>query len=164
MVGAIEPKLRQAEIERAQRKRPESLDAYDFYLRSLPLAFTSMPDDADKALDLLKKAIDLEPEYPAAHAVSALCYEQRYMRGGQIEADRTAGIRHARAAIAAGRDDATALALGGFVIGVLEQDHDTALHSLDRSLSLCPSFATALGFSSVNLHSPFRASAWSGMR
>jgi len=35
VVGAIEPKLRQSEIERAIRKPPESLDAYDLYLRAL---------------------------------------------------------------------------------------------------------------------------------
>src|SRR5215467_10423402 len=35
VVGAIEPTLRQAEIERARRKRPDSLDAYDLYLRAL---------------------------------------------------------------------------------------------------------------------------------
>src|SRR5262249_30210490 len=38
VVGAIEPSLRQAEIERAKRKRPDSLDAYDLYLRAMPLA------------------------------------------------------------------------------------------------------------------------------
>ena len=36
VVGAIEPKLRYAEIERAKRKRPENMDAYDYYLRALP--------------------------------------------------------------------------------------------------------------------------------
>jgi IS5 family transposase len=39
----VEPTLRQAEIERARRKRPESLDAYDLYLRALPFAYTSLP-------------------------------------------------------------------------------------------------------------------------
>jgi hypothetical protein len=38
VAGVIEPALRQAEIARAQRKRPESLDAYDLYLRALPFA------------------------------------------------------------------------------------------------------------------------------
>ena len=52
VAGVIEPTLRQAEIERARRKRPESLDAYDLYLRALPYAFTAMPGDADKALAL----------------------------------------------------------------------------------------------------------------
>src|SRR6201998_1787386 len=43
VVGAIEPKLRQSEIERATRKPTESLDAYDLYLRALALfnAFTA---------------------------------------------------------------------------------------------------------------------------
>ena len=36
VVGAIAPKLEQAEIERARRKRSDSLDAYDLYLRALP--------------------------------------------------------------------------------------------------------------------------------
>jgi adenylate cyclase len=43
VAGVIEPTLRQAEIERARRKRPESLDAYDLYLRALPFAYTSLP-------------------------------------------------------------------------------------------------------------------------
>ena len=35
VVGAIAPKLEQAEIERAKRKPTENLDAYDHYLRGL---------------------------------------------------------------------------------------------------------------------------------
>jgi hypothetical protein len=40
VIGAIEPTLRKAEIERARRKRPDSLDAYDLYFRALPLTTT----------------------------------------------------------------------------------------------------------------------------
>ena len=36
VVGAIGPRLMSAEVERAQRKRAASLDAYDLYLRALP--------------------------------------------------------------------------------------------------------------------------------
>src|SRR5207248_1514563 len=57
VVGAIEPNLRQAEIERARRKRPDSLDAYDLYLRALTDAFSGMPDPAAKALPLLERTI-----------------------------------------------------------------------------------------------------------
>jgi adenylate cyclase len=35
VVGAIAPRLQMAEIERAKRNRPDSLDAYDLYLRAL---------------------------------------------------------------------------------------------------------------------------------
>ena len=149
VVGAIEPTLRKAEIERARRKRPESLDAYDFYLRALPFASTCMPEDADTALPLLEQALRLEPDYAAVHALIAWCHEQRYLRGGLREEVRAAGLRHARAAIAAGGDDAPALAIAGFVIGVLEHDFAVALDAIDRSLALSPSWALALSFSAI---------------
>ncbi len=40
VVGAIQPNLRAAEIERAQRKPPENLQAYDLMLRALPYFHT----------------------------------------------------------------------------------------------------------------------------
>ena len=55
VVGAIEPSLRQAEIELAKRKRPDSLDAYDLYLRALPHAQVAMPGDGEKALSWLQQ-------------------------------------------------------------------------------------------------------------
>ena len=149
VVGVIEPTLRQAEIERAKRKRPNSLDAYDLYLRALPSAFTAMPQDADQALTLLERAIDLEPDYAAAHAIIAWCHEQRYLRGGLHEEIKQASLRHARKAIAAGSDDAAALATAGFVVAAVEYDYETAIAAFDRSFALSSSSALALGFSSL---------------
>ena len=149
VIGAIEPSLRQAEIERARRKRPDSLDAYDLYLRALPFVATAMPENAEKALPLLERAIALEPDYAVVHAMIAWCHEQRYLRGGLHEEARAAASHHARLAIAAGSDDAAALAMAGFSIGVVEHDYETALYALDRALALSPSSALALGFSSI---------------
>ena len=50
VVGAIEPSLRSAEVERAKRKRPDSLDAYDLVLQALPDVYTRMPEPAKNAL------------------------------------------------------------------------------------------------------------------
>ena len=149
VVGFIEPTLRKAEIERARRKRPDSLDAYDLYLQALPFAFTAMPQDADKALTLLDRAIELEPDYAAAHAVIAWCHEQRYLRGGLHEDVKQAALHHARTAVAVGGDDAAALATAGFVIAVIEYDYETATAAFDRSFALSSSSALALGFSSI---------------
>ena len=149
VVGVIEPTLRKAEIERAKRKRPDSLDAYDLYLRALPYAFTAMPADADKALALLDKAIELDPDYAAVHALIAWCHEQRYLRGGLQEDAKRAAFEHARAAIATGGDDSTALATAAFVIAVVEYDYRTATAAFDRSFGLSSSSAIALGFSSI---------------
>ena len=149
VVGIIEPTLRQTEIERARRKRPDSLDAYDLYLRALPFAFTAMPQDADKALTLLEGAIDLEPDYAAAHAIIAWCHEQRYLRGGLHGETKEAALRHARKAIALGGDDAAGLATAAFVVAVVDSDYETATAAFDRSFALSSSSALALGFSSI---------------
>jgi len=149
VVGIIEPTLRKAEIDRARRKRPDSLDAYDLYPRALPFAFTAMPQDADKALILLERAINLEPDYAAAHASIAWCHEQRYLRGGLHEDTREAALRHARRAIALGGDDAAALATAAFVVAVVDGDYESATGAFDRSFALSSSSALALGFSSI---------------
>jgi TolB-like protein len=149
VIGAVEPTLRKAEIERARRKRPDNLDAYDLFLRALPFAMTAMPEHADKALHLLEQAIRLEPDYALAHGFIAWCHEQRYLRGGLHAETREAAREHAHAAITFGSDDAMALAMGGFVIAVMERDYPVALDAIDRALALSPSSALAFGFSSI---------------
>src|SRR5712671_2094557 len=57
VVGAIEPSLRKAELDRIKRQRPNNLDAYDLVLRSLPFVFTNMPNEAEKAIPLLGDAL-----------------------------------------------------------------------------------------------------------
>jgi hypothetical protein len=42
-----------------------------------------------------------------------------------------------------------ALAMGGFIIGVVERNYEMALEALDRSMALSPSTALAFGFSSI---------------
>src|SRR5262249_1925644 len=54
VIGAIEPKLRQFEIERASRKPTESLDAYDLYLRALALRDKHTDESVPEAISLLQ--------------------------------------------------------------------------------------------------------------
>jgi TolB-like protein len=155
VVGAIEPNLRDAEIERVKRKRPGNLDAYDFVLRALPHAYVAMPEEAAKAVPLLEQALALEPDYGAAHGLLAWCYQFLFLRAGLNEANRLAAIHHARAAVRHGRDDATALALGAFVIGLIEHDRVAAREAFDRALALSPSSAFTLFLGGIFL-------AWAG--
>ena len=149
VVGAIEPSLRQAEIKRVERKRPSDLNAYDLVLRAIPLAHSVMPDGASRGLALLGEALAREPDYAAAHGYAAWCHEILFLRGGFREENRLVAIRHAHDALAHGRDDATALALGGFVIGLLEHDHATASDAFETALSLSPSSAFSYHLGSV---------------
>jgi TolB-like protein len=151
VVGAIEPSLRQAEIERAKRKRPDSLDAYDLYLRALPHVHVFMPGEADKALALLNQALELQPDFPAARAAAAWCHEMRYLRGGLQDADKKAALDQAQGAIEAGPDDATTLYTAGFVIGLVAHDYTTSMEIIDRALTLTAASAAALGLGAVIL-------------
>ncbi len=144
IAGTLEPSLRRSEIERARRKRPENLDAYDFYLRALPHVTAQMPDEAGKALPLLRAALKLDPDYIAAHALTAWCHELCFTRGGFDDAERSAALLHARATLASDTDDGTALAISGFVVSLLTTDHALALSAIERGISLNPASATSL--------------------
>jgi adenylate cyclase len=150
-VAAIEPSLRQAEIERVKRKRPDSLDAYDLVLRALPQVFTLMPDGALKSLPLLARALALEPDYAIALAYAAWCHEVLFVRAGFREENRLAMSRYAHAALLHGRDDATALTVAGFCIGLIEHDRATAFQAFDTALALSPSSAFTYMFGSTLL-------------
>src|SRR5216684_4252855 len=126
VVGAIAPSVRRAEINRVKRKRPESLDAYDLVLRAQLDVDSGMPDQVTRALVLLERAIELDPAYALAHGNAAMCYHCLFLRAGLQEANRAASIRHARSAILHGQDDATALTLAGFSIGMDGYDSDAA--------------------------------------
>jgi adenylate cyclase len=144
VVGAIEPSLRDAEIDRVKRKRPDSLDAYDLILRAIPHVYVATPEGAAKAVPLLEQALALAPDYAAAHGWLTWCHEVLFVWAGFRENNRVAAIRHARAAVAHGRDDATALALAAFTIAMVEHDRVTAFETFERALSLSPSSAVSL--------------------
>jgi adenylate cyclase len=66
VVGAIQPSIRAAEVERARRKRPESLDAYDLVMQALPHVWSLDAEANRTATELLQKALQLDPTYPLA--------------------------------------------------------------------------------------------------
>jgi adenylate cyclase len=144
VVGAIEPSVRKAEIDRIKRQRPETFTAYDLLLRSQQFVFAGMPAEAAKAIALLGEALKLEPDYSAAHAYLSWCFHSRFGRGGLREEDRLAAVGHAREAIALGNDDATALAIAALVLAYDGHEISTALKTFYRALELSNSNVFAL--------------------
>jgi adenylate cyclase len=141
VVGAIVPSLRLAEIERAKRKRPESLSAYDLVLQAQADTYSRMPAQSKRALALLERALALDPAYALAHAYAAECHHSIFLRGGMREEHRAASMRHAEAAVAYGQDDAIALTFAGFTVGMEGRDRATALSLFEQALSVSPSSA-----------------------
>jgi adenylate cyclase len=148
VVGAIAPKLEQAEIERARAKPTENLNAYDLYLRALPHCYTLTKAGNDEALRLLRQAISLDPNYALAKARTAHCIGEGHLVGIRLsnsEADE--GIRLAKEALDEGRDDPSVLELAGWAVSALAHDHDAALAALDRARLLNVNSAQALRLS-----------------
>jgi TolB-like protein len=169
VVGAIAPSVRRAEINRVKRKRPDSLDAYDLVLRAQPDVDSGMPEQVIQALVLLERSIALEPSYALAHGNAAMCHHCLFLRAGLQEVNRAASIRHARSAIIHGQDDALALTLAGFSIGMDGHDRPAAFTALEAALAISPSSALTYILGSVMLGwggEADRAIEWSerGMR
>jgi adenylate cyclase len=151
VVGAIEPSVRAAEIERVRHTRPDNLDAYDLILRAVPFANSGVPGDAERALPLLQRAIELEPNFGGVYSLLARCYQMRYATMGYRAEDKAAAIANAHKALSLGGDEAATLASAGFVIYLLERDAETANEAFERALALNPSSSIALCFSALTL-------------
>ncbi len=140
VIGAIEPKLQFAEIERAKRKRAENMDAYDYYLRALPASHRPTPNTVDEALRLLEKGRALDPNYPPANALAAWFYFCRVAANwsGSPQDDRANIVRLARAAVDYAADDPSVLALGGFLLAAGGRDVDVGTAAANRAVGLSP--------------------------
>lgn len=143
VVGAIAPQLERAEIDRAQRKPTESLDAYDYYLRGMTKLHQGTRETIDQALQLFHKAIASDPDYASAYAMAAWCHCWRRVNNwmSDREKETAEGIRLGRLAVDLGPDDAVALTRGGHVLGQLGGDTSGAIALLDKALGLNPNLA-----------------------
>ncbi len=74
VVGAIEPSITAAEIERSARKRSDSLSAYDLYLRALPMVYSATRAENEKAVELLIRALAADPSFAPAATTVGICF------------------------------------------------------------------------------------------
>jgi adenylate cyclase len=139
VVGAIQPSVLLAEIERSKRKRPDSLDAYDCVLRALPHVWALNPSANATALNHLSHAIQIEPDYPLALSLAAWCQAQRSIYNWTTKPHdaKDEALRLAKLAGDITNDEPmvlTALCGAHTVIG----DLDLALALVEKALALDP--------------------------
>src|SRR6516164_6628998 len=105
IAGAIVPKLRQSEIDRAARKPTANLDAYDLYLRALAQSYRFTEEGFAEAIVLARQALAIDPSYARAAALVGWCRGQQRAHGwGALSADDVAeACRLARQALEAER-------------------------------------------------------------
>ena len=149
VVGAIAPKLEQAEIERAKRKPTENLDAYDHFLRGLACVYRWTKHDSDEALRHFSQAIALDPDYASAYGMAARCYSARKVSGwaDDIARETAEAARLAKKVAQIGRDDAVALYTAGMALAYCVGELDDGAAMIERALTLNPNAAWAWLFS-----------------
>jgi adenylate cyclase len=82
VTSAIALRIREAEIGRARRKPANDLNAYGLTMRAFPFVFATFPRAAAEALELLERAIEIDPDYSHATALAAWCHAQLVMHNG----------------------------------------------------------------------------------
>ena len=145
VAGAIHPTIRSAEIARATKKRPDSLDAYDLVMRAYPDLWAHDKERNLQALNSLRKALDLSPGYCLAAALAGWCHAQNSV---YLWSDNPAGEKAAAAALAQTamdnlEDDATALTALSAVFAMCTDDLARAIHLGKRAVEIDPNHAWA---------------------
>jgi adenylate cyclase len=142
---AIEPNLRLAEIERARMKPTANLQAYDLCLRALPhLISNATKAGSDEALELLSRAIEMDPDYSYAKALRAWAFTIRKAQGWETPEEIAEGLSLAEEALLNHRDDPATLTYVAHTLSYLGFQHEKALRVLDRALALNPNSTRTL--------------------
>jgi adenylate cyclase len=144
VVAEIAPRLLQAEIELATRRRPNDLSAYDLYLRAAPRFYSWTREGSAEALQLLYRALEIDPRSGAAAALAANIYLNNIIQGWAVDPKSgwEEAIRFSRLALSVDENDPEALAIAGRVTA-FSGDFDAAIEMVDRAVALNPNSANA---------------------
>src|SRR5438067_9079841 len=152
LTTALAPAIADAELRRAMRKPPESLDAWAAYQRGLWHLSKATPDDDATAEKFFKQAIDLDPAFAGGYSALALyqlqaaaIYQKRDLRNAQRSAEALA-----RRAVALDDADAEARSCLGWALQACG-DAEGALAEIERALSMSPNLAIAHGHRGATL-------------
>jgi tetratricopeptide (TPR) repeat protein len=143
IVTALEVHLTPREREKIARRYTDNLDAYDLFLRARDYQFRRTKKGAAQAREALERAIAIDPQFAAAHALLAEIHRQEWMF--EWGADKGALDRALDLAREAVRLD-DQLPLAHLLLGwvhLWRKEHDAAIAEAQRSVELDPNNAEA---------------------
>jgi TolB-like protein len=152
VISAIEPTLRQAEINRLRAKPTNDLQAYELYLRAQSHFHLLTDEDNREAINLLSQAVGLDPGYAIASALLSWCYVQRTVQNWDIVQDEIKrSVALANQVLESDRADAMALAYAAHATTMFSNDYLRAREAFERSLSENSNSALAHALYAANL-------------
>jgi TolB-like protein/DNA-binding SARP family transcriptional activator len=157
IVQKVAPYLHAAEMKRIRVKRPDSLEAYDLFLRAQQNMHNSSRTIFETSEALFDAAIAKDPHYAAALAWRAYWHVLRVGQGWSPDpANDAAQADHfARSAIDCNSMEPMAFAVHGHVASYLYKDFDLAFRRFETALRINTNAASAWLWSAA-------AHAWLG--
>ena len=145
VIGCIQPEVYAAEHDRAKRKPPQSLDAWESFIRAMFLFSQHSNESTKEALEMLDRAVALDPSYAQAHGLRGCCLAWRAFQGWEDrEAAFTEAARAADRSVASDPGEPWAALARGFVAMGAFRDAE-AVAAVSRAIELNPNFAYAHG-------------------
>ncbi|KMO35285.1 hypothetical protein VQ03_22055, partial [Methylobacterium tarhaniae] len=150
IVGKIANYVRRAELQRALRKPPQSLNAYDWLLRGLDLMYRLDFGSLAQARTCLERARDEDRDYSAPYAFLAHWHMFAIAEGwaSGTEAGLAEVVRLAQCAVERDPCNALAVAIEGHARAMFFRDYDAAIELCDRATAISPNNSWAWVFSS----------------
>ena len=141
VVSAIEPELLLVERQRAARKNPETMDAWDHYMRGMWLFYQFDPASQVQAERLMRRAVALDPTFAHGHIGLARVLSAKVLWGwsDNPDDDRQAAHMAARRGVELDDKDAYAHYILAWV-SLLMREHDNAVAEAQKSIDLTPNF------------------------
>ena len=139
IVATLPGRVQGASHERAERKLPENMAAYEFALAGKTLHHRSNIEDNAKALGFLDRAIALDPKYAHAYAWRACTLAQSFVHNwcDDREATWEQAIEELKTALALDDNDSDVHRILA-AVNIAHDDHDKAMYHQERALSLNP--------------------------
>jgi adenylate cyclase len=139
---AIEPTVAEIERQRAVRRPPETIGAWEAYQRGNWHLSRTNANDHEKAIDYFRRAVDLDPNFAAAYAALAgatIAGATAYQKQSILDAVQEA-LPIAERAISL--DPMDAVGHSQMALALTQRgDHDDGLAEVQRSLAISPNLA-----------------------
>ena len=146
IVGALEPQIVVAESIRSRRKNPQNLDAWDLVIQAMARIGEFSKDGSRGAIELLDRAIAIDPTYARAYSLKAWTLAWRMHQGWEdVESALPKSISAADMAIRFDPDEPWAY-IAWMFISTTTRDVDRILSSARKAIDLNPNFALAHSF------------------
>jgi TolB-like protein len=145
VIGCIQPEVYAAEHDRLKRKPPQSLDAWESFVRGMFLYSQHSDASTKEALNMLDRAVELDRSYAQAHGLRAVCLAWRAIQGWENrDAAFAKAAEGADRAVTCDPQEPWAYLAHGFIAVPKRRDSETVA-AFSRAIDASPNFAYAHG-------------------